>query len=60
MDGARGAVADGPVAWPTAMHVTARQLDLFKSRRQRGTLPPARLELASQSLIIAASTSRGP
>jgi hypothetical protein len=44
----------------TAVHVSARQLDLFKSRRQRGTPPPTPLEFASQSLIIVASTSCGP
>ena len=33
-----------------AVQITARQLSLFKSRRQRGTLPPR--EFASQCFLI--------
>jgi hypothetical protein len=34
------------------MHVTARQLDLFKSRRRRGTLPPAPSAFAVQASLV--------
>ena len=34
------------------VQVTQRQLSLFKSRRQRGTLPPAPTEFASQAFLV--------
>ena len=32
--------------------VTERQLSLFRSRRQRGTRPPAPTEFASQAFLV--------
>jgi hypothetical protein len=31
---------------------TARQLSLFRSRKQRGTMPPAPTEFASQACVV--------